>query len=245
MNHRVIARLLAALLASTVALLSPLAAAPAHAGGEGGDVFRYWAYFHAEDDEYQSAQEGLGEFVPEDGDVEALRYAAPADFNNPNLPRADLAEVGFETVCADTEAGSGEKRVAVILDYGVEADSEGAEVPEPEAACAAVPEDANTLQTVQGVAELRTESSSFGPQLCAVEGYPASGCSAPADSATPPDDGTVEFAIAGQEPAEESTQEASEGSEDSGGSNLALYVGLGVVALVLVAGGLVLARRRA
>lgn len=245
MNQRLTARLLAGLVAGVIALLAPAAAVPAHAGGEGGDVFRYWAYFHVEDGEYVASEEGVGAYVPEDGATEAYRYAAPADYNNPNVPRADLSELDFERVCGDTEAGADEKRVAVLLDFGVEADSQGAEVPEPMAACAAVPQDATALQTVQDVAEVRTESSSFGPQLCAVEGYPASGCSAPAESGTPADDGTVEFAIAGEESesADGSTEAGADG--DDGGSNTVLYVVLALVALGLLGGGTFLARRRA
>ncbi len=247
-------RALAGLLAVAVALLAAVAAAPAaHADGEGGgegdgDVFRYWSYFHVEGGEYVTAQEGLASANPADGSVEALRYAAPADFNDPNLPRADLGEVDFQAVCADTRAAAGEKRVAVILDYGVEADaSDGAEVPEPAAACASVPQSANALQTVQDVADVRTESSSFGPQLCGIDGYPATGCSGAARSATPPGDGTVEFAIAGQgadaENAQASSAETTETGDDGG--NAVRYVLLGLVALALLAGGLVLARRRA
>ncbi len=251
MRSTALARLVAGLLATAVTLLGPLAAAPAHADGEGGggDAFRYWAYFHVEDDEYVAAQGGLADFTPDDGSVEALRYAAPADFEDPNLPRADLGEVDFEAVCATTEAGSGEKRIAVILDFGVEADApSGAETAEPTAACASVPQEANSLQALQDVAEPRTKSTSFGPQLCGIDGYPATGCSEPAQSATPPDDGTVEFAIAGrdtgeEEPGEATSAETADAEDD--GSSVALYVALGVVALALLVGGFVLARRRA
>ena len=51
---------------------------------------------------------------PKDGDIEGYRYAAPANFDKPNLPRADLTEVTFDAVCGDKSAEAGEKRVAVL-----------------------------------------------------------------------------------------------------------------------------------
>lgn len=219
--------------------------APAQADGE-AQIYRYWGYFHVEGGEYVTSDVGLADFVPEDGAVEALRYAAPADFAAPTLPRADLGELTFDAVCDDQTAESGEKRVAVLLDYGVEADSEGAEVPAPTAACAVVPEDANALQTVSAVAETRTDD---GGLLCAVGGYPASGCGGVVESATPEEEGTVDFAVAGLEqgdapdteelPGDQSTESADEAPADAW-----LYLLVPAIVLALVLGGVVLARRR-
>lgn len=242
-----LAALLAAALLAAVAGVSTLGAltAPAQAGGA-AQIYRYWAYFHVEGEEYVASDVGLADFVPEDGTVEALRYAAPADFNAPNLPRADLGEVTFDAVCADTEAEEGQKRVAVVVDYGVEDDSEGAEVPEPTASCAAVPESANALQTVGAVAEVRTGD---GGLLCAVGGYPASGCGGVVDSATPADDGAVDFTVTGLDqgeardtedfPGDQSLESAEEDPTDTW-----LYFLVPAVVLALVLGGVVMSRRR-
>ena len=77
----------------------------------------------------------------------------------------------FDAVCVDTPAVDGQKRVAVIIDFGVEADAEGQEIPAPKAACAQVPTEANGLQVLEAVAEIRTENHG-GPLLCAIDGYP-------------------------------------------------------------------------
>jgi hypothetical protein len=198
------------------------------------DVYRYWIYFQVKDGQYVSSDKGFGDTVPADGSIEAYRYAAPAAYPSTNLPRADLAEVTFDKVCADTDAAAGKKRVAVIIDYGVEADSDGAEVPEPEAACALVDEKATGAQTLAAVDDVRQKKSSFGPLLCAIDGYPATGCAdVKADAATPADGAPLDFDL--------DSEKAD--SDDDDDSNLPLLLGAGAVVVLLGAGGVLVARR--
>jgi hypothetical protein len=242
-------RRLAAALASL--LLAPAAAigvvlgtaGPAHAA----EIYRYWAYFHVQDGAFVASMKGVGEFRPRDGAVEAYRYAAPADFENPNLPRADLSTLTFEAICTDADAAEeGQKRVAVIIDYGVAEDAEGADVPAHTAACAVVPREATALQVLDSVAETRSENG----LLCAIEGHPAEGCAGLAEEGTPADDGPVEFTIAGaaeaQSEAAADDDTASSSSEDGAeddGSNLPLLLGVGGAVVVIGAGGAWLSRR--
>jgi hypothetical protein len=224
-----------ALAGVTVATL--LGPSPAQAA----DIYKYWAYFGVEGDAFVAQSEGPGNTSPADGTIEAYRYAAPADFNNPNLPRADLSVVTFDAVCGEATAAAGEKRVAVLVDYGVETDApEGEETPEPEAACAVVPEEATGLQTLQeAFPDVRTEASSFGPSVCGIEGYPATGCLGTlAETGTPPDGEPVEFAVVGAE-----SESDANASDDDDNNAVLLGVGAGVVVLI-VAGGLLLQRRR-
>lgn len=210
---------------------------------QAAEYFRYWAFFDVKDGAYVASQVGVGEAVPADGATQGYRWAAPADFNKPNLPRADLAEVTFEDVCGDTEPVDGEKRVAVVIDYGVEEDANGQELPEPEAACAQVPADATALQTLQDVAEVRTETGSFGPMLCGINGFPAQGCAdEKTTTATPADAGPVDVSIAGAGTGAAAGTSGDEGAEDD--SNVAAYAGLGVAILALAGAGFFLARRR-
>ncbi|QIX27036.1 hypothetical protein ncot_10850 [Nocardioides sp. JQ2195] len=232
-----IATALSLALAGLVIALTP---STAHAD----DVYRYWAYFSVSNDKFVAQAVGPSSSKPKDGTVEGYRYAAPADFNNPNVPRADLSKVTFESVCGDKEAESDQKRVAVLIDYGVEADAaKGAEIPEPEALCAVVPTKATGLQTLQAVApDLRTEKSSYGPSLCGISGYPATGCSSDtAEKGTPAEEGTVEFQTAAAGDA--SGSDVSGADSESDDDNLPVLLGVGGVIVVLLAGGLVLARR--
>jgi hypothetical protein len=198
------------------------------------DVYRYWVYFQVEDGKYVSSDEGFGTTVPADGSIVAYRYAAPAEYPSTNLPRADLGEVTFDKVCADTDAVDGKKRVAVIIDYGVEADAEGADVPDPEAACALVDEKATGAQTLASVDDVRQKKSSFGPLLCAIDGYPATGCAdVKADAATPADGDPVDFVLTS----------VKADSDDDDDSNVPLLLGVGAVVVLLGAGGVMLSRR--
>jgi hypothetical protein len=226
-------------------------AAEAHPAGP-ADVYRYWAYFTVQDDAFVAQQTGPAGATPKDGDIEAYRYAAPASLEKPNLPRADLAEVTFDAVCGDKAADAGTKRVAVLLDYGVDADASNGETPpEPEALCAVVPTKANGLQTLQEVApDLRTQKSSFGPLVCGISGYPATGCAdVKAPKGSPADGPAVEFAgladdesSAGSTGSSESDTSAASDSDDDP-SNVPMLLGIAVIVAAIVVGGILLQRR--
>jgi hypothetical protein len=233
--------LLATLLAALVTVGTPTAA---HAA----DVYRYWAYFSVQDGAFVAQETGPAGATPKDGSVEGYRWAAPADYENPNLPRADLAEVTFDAVCGDKTAAGGEKRVAVLIDYGVEQDApSGTAPPEPEALCAVVPAKANGLQTLQAVApDVRTQKSSFGPLLCGISGYPATGCAdEKADQGTPADGAPVAFAGIGDESAADGGSDTSAASsqDEDDDSNAPLLIVIAVLVLAIGAGGFVLQRR--
>jgi hypothetical protein len=243
---RLMARKTAALLALLFAVAGGLvAASPAHAEG---DIYRYWTYFQVTNGKFVTSAKGPGEAVPADGSVEAYRYAAPADFAKPNLPRADLEELTFDTICEHVEAEDGKKRVAVIIDYGVAEDADGAaEPPAPTAACAQADEKATGLQVLTEVAKTRAEKG----LLCAIEGYPAKDCSTLVKTATPADGpDPIEFELAGHEgddhedggAATDNSSDESDKSEDEG-SNVPLLAAIGVVIVAIIAGGLVLSRR--
>lgn len=202
------------------------------------DIYRYWGYFTAADGEYAYAQTGPADATPADGSVEAYRYAAPADPANPVVPRADLAEVDFDAVCGDEDAGDDEKRVAVILDYGVEADAEGAEVPAPEADCAVVADDASGMRVLEAVEDVRVESG----LVCAIGEYPATGCSEIVDQGTPGQEETVEFAVDGTAGEAADSADGTNATDDAGGTGG--LIAIGAVILALIVGALVMLRRR-
>jgi len=200
-------------------------------------ISRYWIYYSVVDGAWKSSDLGFGATTPEDGSVEGYRYGATAAFPPDIFPRADLAKVTFDEVCDHVDVVDGKKRVAVVIDFGVEEDADGADVPEPYAACAQVAPKATGLQVLQSVAKVKSETSSFGPSLCKIDGYPAKGkCFGTADAASPADTEPVDVAIKGVD----------EGAGDSGDdddSNVPLLVGAGLVVVALGAGGVVLARR--
>jgi hypothetical protein len=226
--------------ASLVAL-----AAPAHAE----DGFRYWHYYHLDDGAWAFAEVGPADYEPEDGSVEGFRFGT-STMRQPIEPRADLDEVTFDAVCEGTEAAEGEKRVAVVLDFGVE-EKEGTP-PDPRGECAVAEESATTQQVLETVADLRLD----GGLMCAIDGYPASGCGDQvADAQVPTDEETVGFALpaAAQPDAQTDDQGDDQGDDQAGTTDGAasdgdgppwLLIGLVALALLIAVLALAMSRRR-
>src|SRR5690606_5275966 len=109
---------------------------------------------------------------PEDGSVQGFRFAVSADSQDASQPRR---APDFGKICADTPAKDGSKRVALVIDPGTAADAPDGETPPAlRTACARVPKDASSAEALASVAKpLRYDTSAM---LCAISGYPASGC---------------------------------------------------------------------
>lgn len=229
---------LLATLLGLVALLAPLAGTTAAHAAEG---YRYWNYSHAVDGSWEFADTGLAQYRPEDGAVEGLRYGT-STVQQGIAPRVDPATVTFADVCTDPAPAEGEKRVALVIDYGTADDADGADAPEPRAVCASGPARASTQELLATVADLRL-GDGF---VCAVDGHPASGCGEPVPDATVPSaEPTVDVALPappsdrdGDEAVGDETQEAGDGGATW------LLVGIGVLAAALAAGAVALSRRR-
>ncbi len=194
------------------------------------DGYRYWNYSHLAGDTFEFAQTGPGDVTPKDGDVEGWRYGT-STVSQGISPRADLATVTFDAVCGDTEAAAGEKRVAVLIDYGTESDADGATAPEPRAECAVVPNDANGQQVLDDVVDLRADQG----MICALDGYPAKGCGEPVgDAEVSAEQQNVEFVLPAAETDDAAAPVAAE-SEDGGTPWTLIAVALIVAALAAVA----------
>jgi len=217
-------------------LLFALAAVLLGAGpASAEDGYRYWNYSHLEGEKFVFAETGPGEFVPENGSVEGWRFGT-STVSKGIYPRADLSEVTFAAVCGDTQPKADEKRVAVVVDHGTTSDADGAEVPGARAACATVPQDANGLQTLESVVEVRSEKS----MICALDGYPASGCGTPVgDAKVATDEATIDFALPGSD---DSGSAGDSSDSDSEGVSWPL-IGVGALVVVLAAVAVPLYRR--
>jgi len=189
------------------------------------DGYRYWGYFQQTEAGWEFSQKGAGQVVPQDGSVEGYRFGTSTTSQNVQ-PRTDPAEVTFEAVCGEEEADAGQKRVAVVIDYGTEADAEGATPPQPRAECAVVAQDATGQQVLEAVADIR----SGAVPTCAIDGYPAQGCGdAVTDAQVPADEQPVAFQLPG------SGEDAEAAASDEGSGN-APWLLIGVAAVVVVVG---------
>lgn len=156
-----------ALLLVLGAVLTLLGAGTAHAAG-----YRYWSFWEGKGTSWAYATQGPSLVRPDDGAVQGFRFSVSEDSQDSAKPRR---APDFAAICADTPAKAGTKRVALVIDPGTAADApDGETPPAPRTACARVAEDASTAEALASVAKpLRYSSEAL---LCAISGYPASGC---------------------------------------------------------------------
>jgi hypothetical protein len=140
---------------------------PAHATG-----YRYWSFWDRTGTTWAYATQGPSTAVPPDGAVQGFRFAVSQDSASATTPRGTAS---FTTICADTPARDGRKRLALVLDFGTPTDAPPGEEPPPRrTACASVPGDATTAEALATVAKpLRYDTNAL---LCAIAGYPETGC---------------------------------------------------------------------
>ncbi|MFB7503944.1 SCO2322 family protein [Streptomyces broussonetiae] len=205
----------AASLALAALVLLTAAATQAHATG-----YRYWSFWERTDGRWTYATQGPSTARPDDGAVEGFRFAVSADSADASRPRGTA---DFGAICSTTPARSGMKRVALVLDFGIPADAPSGETPPAgRTACARVSDDATTAEALAAVARpLRYDTNAL---LCAIAGYPRSGCGEQVST-----DGRKTATPAQSTQSRQSTQRSS-GSD--GGPSLGLPIGAGVVALL-------------
>lgn len=176
--------------AVAAALMGTVAATPASAES----AYRYWSYWLVQDDAWAFAQEGPATRLPADGDVEAWRFAISTQSGDPALAPGMAAPAAFDEICGDTATSADTKRIAILVDFGTTRDAPDANTPPaPVAACASVAADATSMQALSSAFDLRIEDG----LICAIDGYPATGCADVVDTAQLPvtteaDDTTTE-----------------------------------------------------
>ena len=225
-------------------LLAALLTAPGTGSAQGATGYRYWNYFHVTGGKYVFATTGPADHVPKDGSVEAYRYGLSSVADGLK-PRTGPTTYTAAAVCEGTAPESGEKRVAVLIDYGTPADAPAGETPpRPRAACAVVPVDANGQQVLDEVADVRVQDG----VTCGIDGYPVQTCAVTVkDAPAPATERAVDFALPQAATSTDQTPKAGTGtgSGDGSGDGDVPWSLVGAVAAVLVLGGgaLLLARR--
>ncbi|MEU7134071.1 SCO2322 family protein [Streptomyces sp. NPDC046261] len=197
-------------------LLAVLGAAPAHADG-----YRYWSFWQqaaGSGQDWAYATQGPATLRPGDGKVVGFRFAVSKDSAEAAKPRT---AADFGAVCDRTPAKEGAKRVAVVLDFGTPADAPGGEnPPAARTACAQVAPDASAAEALAAVAKpLRYNSDAL---LCAIAGYPRTGCGEKVDGGA----GTPAQTKEGQD----GQDGKKAGDEGDGGPSAGLIGGIAIVA---------------
>ncbi|MCP3816625.1 SCO2322 family protein [Streptomyces sp. A3M-1-3] len=198
-------------------LLTVLGAGPAHAAG-----YRYWSFWERDGGAWKYATQGPSLARPADGDVQGFRFSVSEDSQDAAQPRG---AADFGAICGGTPARDGQKRVALVIDFGTRADAPGGETPPAtRTECAQVGADATSADALAAVAKpLRYNSDAL---LCAIAGYPEAGCG----EQVPGD-------------AQKSPAPVPDEAADGGGPSAGLLAGIAAV-LALGAAGAWQARRR-
>ncbi|MYX45726.1 hypothetical protein GTW59_32470 [Streptomyces sp. SID89] len=221
---------LSVLLVAAALLLVTAGAGTAQAVG-----YRYWSFWDRDGGRWTYATEGPSTARPGDGEVQGMRFAVSEDSQNAAQPRGTA---DFAAICGSTPARHGQKRVALVLDFGTKADAPAGETP-PAArtACARVPSDATTAEALAAVAKpLRYDANAL---LCAIAGYPAKGCGEQV-SGKGAGDGSGKGSDAGAESPGAGTGTS---EKKDGGPSVGLVAG-GAVVVVLAGAAVWQARRR-
>jgi hypothetical protein len=231
-------RVRAGLAGLVLAVLSCLAVFVSAAEAQAA-TYRFWAYYQWSGSQWQFATASPQQVTPAEGSVEGWRFAVSGE----EAPRPPRAGGDFDLICGDTPAEQGNKRVAVVIDYGTEADAEGgAKPPAARGACAVVPAAATGLDVLAAVAEQRVE----GGLVCAIDTYPATGCGGIVEGAAPTgQDEPVELQLpqAGEE-ATAASRDTGQQQDDGLSTGVILAIGAAAVAVVaLVVGATMQARR--
>lgn len=219
-----------ALLVVLGAVLAVLGTGTAQAAG-----YRYWSFWEGSGSGWAYATQGPSLVRPDDGSVQGFRFAVSADSQDAAKPRRSP---GFATICADTPAKGGTKRVALVIDPGTAADAPDGETPPAlRTTCAQVPEDASSADALASVAKpLRYGSDAL---LCAISGYPASGCGEQVAG----DAGGSKTATADASAPMSAGVATGDDGSDGGGPSAGVLVGVAAVLLLGIA-AVAQARRR-
>ncbi|MVA75294.1 hypothetical protein GC722_04510 [Auraticoccus sp. F435] len=229
----------AALVLAVVALLSAAPSASAET------AYRYWAYFTAEQGSWTAATTGPADVTPTEGSVQAMRFAVHG-----SEARAPRTTPDFEAVCGDVAAPAEGARVAVLVDPGTAEDApEGGTGPgTPTATCVLAAPGDTARDVFEAVAEVRDSDG----LICALAGYPATGCGDPAPASAVGTDSEVQFEVrppvgfSEVPPSAAPSGDPADGTDpaDDGASPGLITLGVVVAALLLAAVAALLGRRR-
>ncbi|MEV6651067.1 SCO2322 family protein [Streptomyces sp. NPDC051219] len=202
-------------------LVTVLGAGPAQAAG-----YRYWSFWDRDGVAWKYAAQGPSLARPADGDVQGFRFSVSEDSQDSAKPRG---AADFEAICGSTPARDGRKRVALVIDFGKRGDAPGGETPPAtRTECAQVGVEATSAEALAAVAKpLRYNGDAL---LCAIAGYPKTGCGERVSGGTPKSSPSA-------------APSASPAGASDGGPSAGLVAGIAAV-LGLGAAGAWQARRR-
>lgn len=165
-----------AVLAIVGVLLGLVVAPGAHA-----TAYRYWSYWSADSGTWAFASTGPAASRPADGSVLGWRFVVTTTSGGAqDAPRTSAAGA-FSRICGSTQSAPGSKRIALVIDPGTASDAAPGETPgQLSERCIQAPDDATGYDVLRSTGPVRVENG----LVCAIDGYPTSGCADVVDTPT-------------------------------------------------------------
>ncbi len=173
---------------------------------------------------WKYSQTGAQSVTPANGTAVGYRWGVGSSATISEPPRV---EGSFSAICGTNPAPSGQKKVAVVIDFGTASEApQGTTPPQMQSQCATVPTSSSALQTLTSVTSVRQDPNGL---VCGIGGYPPSGC------------GFQITAAQLQSGGSSSSAPASTSSSSNGWVPFAIGA---VVIIIIVIAGVLIARRR-
>lgn len=137
-------------------------------------AYRYWTYWTVgEQGAWKFSQVGPAATRPGDGSVEGWRFALSTGTRGQGAQPRITPEAAFRQFCANKTAPSGQKRVAVVFDFGSSEDAPPGQLPPPaKGTCVVIAADATGGEVLAEAADVRLSDG----MVCAIGGYPQGEC---------------------------------------------------------------------
>lgn len=159
-----------AIVPAVAGAIAVLALAPA---ARADTAYRYWTYWSVVDGAWRFSTIGPASAVPPDGAVEGWRFTiATAIGSAGDAPDRSPADA-FESICGDTPAVPGKKRVALAVDFGMPEEAPAGErSPADIRECVVGDADATGYELLRSITDVRVADG----LVCGIESYPLVEC---------------------------------------------------------------------
>lgn len=157
---------------SAVALIGGVVVAPASVEAATTTYgYRYWSYWTGSGANWKYASVGPSDRVPADRGVDGWRFVISASPVPSALPRKSAA---YDTLCPKAATPpSGKKRVAIVIDSGVQTDAPTGETPPAlKVLCLVVGSTEDSATILSAAATVRSKDG----LVCGINGYPKTEC---------------------------------------------------------------------
>lgn len=139
--------------------------------------YRYWSYWLGDNGGWVMSERGAGSVVPGAGEVHGWRFITAGV--DPAAELAPRSAPDFAAICGDAVATTGQRLVAIVIDYGDPSDHGGEAPPAVRTACVEIPAGDSALAATAAAAELRDQAGF----VCGLDNWPATGCGESAEVA--------------------------------------------------------------